>query len=244
MKIMTNLYLIRHGEAVANVEPIIGGMKGDVGLTALGQLQAERLRDRLAATKEFQADILIASTLPRAKQTAETIAPALGLPLIFDDEVQELRPGEPADGMNRAEAEAKFGKTDFKANPFSPMFPGGENLGQFRLRVATALDRIIREHEGKNIVIVTHGGVVNASFRIFFGINTFFDNPASCFPHNASITQWSNHKFEDGSNRWYLISFNDTMHLRDISTGKLIGWEAVTEPVTGKDTPAVPMPNN
>ena len=33
----TDLYLIRHGEAVANVEPIIGGMRGDVGLTELGR---------------------------------------------------------------------------------------------------------------------------------------------------------------------------------------------------------------
>jgi 2,3-bisphosphoglycerate-dependent phosphoglycerate mutase len=241
---MTQLYLIRHGEAVANVEPIIGGMKGDTGLTPLGKLQAERLRDRLAATKEIQADVIISSTLARAKQTAEIIAPALGLPLIFDDEVQELRPGDVVDGMTRDEAEAKYGRSDFKKYPFHPLYPGGENLGQFRLRVATALDRIIRDHEGKNVVIVTHGGVVNASFRIFFGINTFFDNPASCFPHNASITQWMSQRFEDETNRWYLISFNDVMHLRDINTGKLIGWESVTaEPTTGKDTPAVPLPN-
>jgi probable phosphoglycerate mutase len=239
---MTRLYLIRHGEAVANVEPIIGGMKGDVGLTTLGKLQAERLRDRLAATKEIQADVIIASTLARAKQTAEIIAPALKLPIIFDAETQELRPGDQADGLTRAEAEAKFGKSDLRSNPFTPIFPGGENLGQFRLRVATALDRIVREYEDKNIVIVTHGGVVNASFRIFFGINTFFDNPASCFPHNASITEWYCRKFEDGSNRWYLISFNDIMHLRDINTGELIGWEGVAEPATGDDTPAVPMP--
>ena len=33
---MTHLYLIRHGEAVSNVEPIIGGMRGDTGLSPLG----------------------------------------------------------------------------------------------------------------------------------------------------------------------------------------------------------------
>jgi broad specificity phosphatase PhoE len=32
----TNLYLIRHGEAVPNVEPIIGGMRGDARPAILG----------------------------------------------------------------------------------------------------------------------------------------------------------------------------------------------------------------
>lgn len=45
---MTHLYLIRHGESVANVKPIVAGMKGDVGLTERGIEQAKRLRDRLS----------------------------------------------------------------------------------------------------------------------------------------------------------------------------------------------------
>lgn len=43
----TQLYLIRHGEAVANVEPIIGGMRGDAGLTDRGREQADLLEQRL-----------------------------------------------------------------------------------------------------------------------------------------------------------------------------------------------------
>ncbi len=101
MSQFTNLYLIRHGEAVVNVKPIVGDMRGDTGLTPLGVTQAERLRDRLAATGEISADVLIASTMPRARQTAEIIAPALGLPILWDDDVQEMRSGE-ADGMTLA----------------------------------------------------------------------------------------------------------------------------------------------
>ncbi|HYB37300.1 MAG TPA: histidine phosphatase family protein [Mycobacterium sp.] len=41
----TELYLIRHGESVANVEPIIAGMRGDMGLTDRGREQG-RLLDR------------------------------------------------------------------------------------------------------------------------------------------------------------------------------------------------------
>ncbi|HEY7974064.1 MAG TPA: histidine phosphatase family protein, partial [Ktedonobacterales bacterium] len=42
----TNLYLIRHGEAFCNIDGTLAGMRSDVGLTELGMLQAERLRDR------------------------------------------------------------------------------------------------------------------------------------------------------------------------------------------------------
>ena len=58
----TDLYLIRHGEAVANVEPIIGGMRGDVGLTELGRKQAELLEQRLRA-EQLRADQLYVSTV-------------------------------------------------------------------------------------------------------------------------------------------------------------------------------------
>ncbi len=90
---MTKLCLIRHGQAVVNVKPIIGGMRGDTGLTALGIEQVERLRDRLIATRELKADVVLSSSMPRARQTAEILAPAFGLPIIFDDDLHELRPG-------------------------------------------------------------------------------------------------------------------------------------------------------
>ena len=87
---MTHLFLIRHGQHIGAVQDNIG----DTELSPLGVKQAERLRDRLSATGEIRADVLVSSTFRRAKQTAEIIAPALGLPIIFDDEVQEWRSEE------------------------------------------------------------------------------------------------------------------------------------------------------
>ena len=70
----THLDLIRHGESTPQTERIMGGMRGDRGLTPKGMAQAERLRDRLAATREIAADVVITSTMPRARQTAQIIA--------------------------------------------------------------------------------------------------------------------------------------------------------------------------
>src|SRR5581483_2761461 len=84
---MTHLYLIRRGDATTtSPNPL-----EDPRLTRLGVAQAERLRDRLAGTGEMKADVLISSTMLRARQTAEIIAPALALPILYDDEVQEWR---------------------------------------------------------------------------------------------------------------------------------------------------------
>src|SRR5579883_2719989 len=117
---MTHLYLIRHGDFTFG---LTDGRYQDLGLTPLGVAQAERLRDRLLATREIPADVLIASTLPRARQTAEIIQPAFGVPIIWDDEVQEQRPGE-VDGQPWEEV--KVNAPDIRREPFRALAPGAE----------------------------------------------------------------------------------------------------------------------
>jgi len=228
---MTNLYLIRHGEAFGNVEPIIAGMKADKGLTPRGVAQAERLRDRLASG-ELAADVLIASTLPRARQTAEIIRPALGLPIILDDDVQELMIGE-ADGMTNQAAWAKFGQPDFDRQPLRPIAPGGESWGEFTLRVSRALTRITAEHVGKNIVVVCHGGVIDCSFVHFFHMPGLVLPPTDFHTRNTSLTYWERVNRRDRQ-LWRLNSYNDIAHLHGIGAVESLRWE---------DThPASPVP--
>ncbi len=217
---MTNLYLIRHGQATTQVSDILR----DEGLTPLGIAQAERLRDRIAATGEIAADVLIASTLPRARQTAEIIAPALARPILFDDEVQELRIGD-AEGMHVDEFRAKFGGYNVEEFPFKPVATGGENWGMFALRVGTALDRIIHEHEGKTIVVVCHGGVIDCSFLYFFGMNTLVLPETRFYTHNTSITHWRKSAPFGRTPHWRLVRYNDDMHVRDLEAEVRIPWE-------------------
>ena len=230
---MTHLYLIRHGEATSQM----GEYLRDDGLTPLGVKQAERLRDRLAATGEIKADVLIASTLPRARQTAEIIAPAFNLSIEFDDELQELRIGE-AEGMRVDEFKEKYGSTTLEDEPFRPMSPGGENWGQFVLRAATVLDHIIREYDKKSIVVVCHGGIIDSSFLYFFGMGTLTVPEVRFNTYNTSITYWRKSSFGKGPARWRLIRYNDDLHVRDIDSSTRIPWEALARPgrrETGED---------
>jgi probable phosphoglycerate mutase len=239
---ITNLYLIRHGQAFCNVEPIVAGMEADTGLSPLGIQQAEHLRERLATTHEIKADVLIASTLPRARQTAEIIAPALGLPITWDEEFHEMRPGE-ADGLTLDQAHAKYGIPDLRYEPLRALSPGGENYGQFILRVGMALDRVAHEHKGKTVVIVCHGGVIDGSFLCFFGLSTLALPQVEFHTHNTSITHWQRRYKAGQPPRWRLVKYNDDLHLREIGVEEAEHWEAFTgTPVTGVDHPAVPVP--
>ncbi len=234
---MTDLYLIRHGEALGAVHDIIG----NTDLSPLGILQAERLRDRLAATGEIDADVLISSTFKRARQTAEIITPALGLPILLDDEVQELRDGV-GGGIHVDEYRAKFGEVNFRETPFRQVAPDGENWGQFVLRVATALDRIIHEYDGKTIVIVCHGGVIGVSFLYFIGAGSLQYPQAGFDTDNTSITHWARRSASGRPARWRLKCYNDDMHLRDIRSTMRIPWKAlVATPAEGMEQPAMPL---
>jgi probable phosphoglycerate mutase len=87
-------------------------------LSDLGKLQAERLRDRLANTQELQCDVLYSSGYPRAKETAEIIAPSLsGLSINIDTRFGEHDPGPECDGLTFAEFVRRHGSPDWGGDP-------------------------------------------------------------------------------------------------------------------------------
>ncbi len=224
----TDLFLIRHGESVANVEPIIGGMNGDAGLTERGRRQAALLEERLH-DHGLRADRLYASTLPRALETAEYVARALGLRVETDDDLQELRPGE-ADGLSFEEWKARFPGLEkgLSSSPFHPFAPGGESWAVFLVRAGAALARIVAEHPGETVVVVCHGGVLEASFFLALGLGPT-SKQAAFAPLNTSITHWRHRPVDEGPPEWTLVTFNDAGHLAGEESG-------------GPDDQAVPTP--
>lgn len=210
----TNLYLIRHGEAVSNVEPIMGGDKGCRGLTERGLAQARALGRRLAGG-EITADALYASDLPRARQTAEEVARALKLEIQLDRELQELRPGE-SDGMHIDEARARFGTFErFFKEFWTPIAPGGESWGSFIARASAALERLVLRHHGQTIVVVCHGGVIEASFFHLLELGPSVRGRASFHVRNTAITHWREVETRDGRREWQLVAHNDHWHLNE-----------------------------
>jgi probable phosphoglycerate mutase len=225
----TELHLIRHGESVPNVEPIIGGMRGDAGLTERGREQARLLEQRLR-DEDLHADQLYASTLPRALETAEYVARALRLPVQPTDDLHELRPGE-ADGLTVDEWRRRYFGSGSPAvqDPFLPFAPGGESWAAFLVRAGAALVSLVDRHPGETVVAVCHGGVIEASFSLAFGLGGTA-NRVSFAALNTSITRWRYRRAEDGRREWTAVTFNDAGHLAGAPTPTESPREAVPTP--------------
>ena len=213
---MTRLVLIRHGESRVAVERVVGGMRGDTGLTPLGVSQSSRLRDRLAGSGELgRVDVLMSSVLPRAVETAEIIAPAFGMSsadVVKDADLHELSPGE-ADGVTWDEFEKVFGDPGMRQNPYVRIAPGGESIAEFQLRVGRALARVAADHDGQTVVIACHGGVIDTSMILFLGLPRF-GTLAEFRTANSSITEW----WRDGTDGpCRLVRYNDAAHLLSAS---------------------------
>lgn len=204
----TTVVLVRHGESVVTVRRVLGGPRTCVGLSDLGRRQAERLRDRLADTDELgAATVLMSSEYPRAIETAEIIAPALGLPIERDERFGEHDPGPECDGLTFREFVDRYGMPDRAGDPHGVFFPGGETLAEFHFRVGQALSDAISSHAGGTIVVACHGGVVDAAFRSLLHL------PATggfeLHTVNTSLTEFA----QAQPGRWRLARYNDAAHL-------------------------------
>ena len=207
MSDVTRFALIRHGESQAALDGVVAGVRGCTGLSERGREQVEALRDRLARTGELTADVLVSSTLPRAIETAEIIAPAVGAAEIERDcDLCELHPGE-CDTLTWVEYAERYG-VDMGADPYTPISPGGESLAEFNVRVGRALSRLAQQHEGRSVVVACHGGVVVGSVLALLGLPAQSWPTADLAVTNTSITEW-----ERQGGRWKLMRFNDAAHL-------------------------------
>jgi probable phosphoglycerate mutase len=209
---MTRLVIIRHGESVSTVERRIGGVRTCGGLSPLGRKQAEALAARLARTGEVTPDVLVASTMRRAVETAEIIAPALGdMPIVRIADLGEHEPGEECDGMSYDAFVERYGQPDWSGDPYVVGFPGGETVAAFKFRAATALHQLARDHPDETVVVVCHAGVVDVAMRTF--LNLPISGVFELSTANTSITE----VLHTGP-RWRLLRYNDHAHLEGLPT--------------------------
>jgi probable phosphoglycerate mutase len=151
------LLLARHGESEWNAEGRWQG-RADPPLSARGRRQAS-----LAAMSLGAVDAIIASTLQRAFETALIISDGLGVgPVVADTELVERDAGE-WEGLTRAEIEQHWpGYLDSHRRP-----PSYEDDEPLVARVTKALGRVMEQVPGDDLLVVTHGGVINALERTF-----------------------------------------------------------------------------
>lgn len=168
------LRLIRHGESAGNVARDLAEAEGlhvidilerdaDVALSPLGRHQAEAVGHHLADAPD-RPTVVWSSPYRRAADTAQILADAAGLDIevVRDERLRErefgildrlTHRGIAARFPEEAEHRSRLGK--FYHRP-----PGGESWCDVGLRVRSALDSLVREHAGEDVVIVAHQVVV------------------------------------------------------------------------------------
>ena len=200
-----NLLLARHGETDDNARLIFQGQGGG-SLNARGRAQAERLAARLAQS----VDVIVSSDLTRAKETAEEVAKASGVEIVFDREIREVDVGAWT-GLAYEEVERRFPEewAAWRAGLDVPR-GGGETYAGLATRVAGALDRIARDHVGKRVLVVSHGAALRSAVCLTLGISPSWNAPIAGL-HNTSLTKL---RYEGA--KTHLVTYNDVAHLRDL----------------------------
>jgi len=205
----TRVVLVRHGEAVCNINGIVGGQRGCTGLTDLGRRQVKALADRLARTGELEgASALYTSTLPRAVETGRLLRSAIGngeLEIVQDYDLSELHPGE-ADGLSWQEVVDRFGVPEWDTDPEMLIAPGGESWSAFVVRASHAVLALAEGHPGQQVVAAVHAGVIESTMIANLEIPLATSQRGWTRIVHASLTEWEWVPLEK---RWILLRFND-----------------------------------
>ena len=147
--------LVRHGQTERSARSAYSGQL-DIPLTSLGREQARRCAERIAGAG---VDGIYTSPLVRARDTAQAIADAAGVPLTVEERLIEVDYG-PFEGYDREGARAKYGQafTDWRDDPFGSPVPGMEPLPAALKRASAATADALEACE--HPVLVGHQGIL------------------------------------------------------------------------------------
>ncbi len=166
-----NTYLLmRHGEAVSNLDSRISVLKDSKdNLTELGINQVEEAAKKL---KERKIDLIFHSGFLRTRDTAERLAKTLGLEgdqIIEDDRLRELQTGNDLEGKKWSEYYALINGEE---EIFTAKLVGRENRTDVARRVGQFLYELDSKYKGKNILIVGHASSLFGLRMVSAGMST------------------------------------------------------------------------
>jgi 2,3-bisphosphoglycerate-dependent phosphoglycerate mutase len=207
------LYIVRHGESHVNVGEWDKLDSMDAGLTEKGNQQAVALHNWL---KEIgaEADVLYASTMFRAQETAYYLEEALGLEAVADDRLREIGNNHnDGQAVREADLPRSFATETPDKAPFIQRGLGvddGESWMHFRIRLGKFIDELLTNHIDKTVYVVAHGGVVSAMFDNIFNVGPYRRGMV-----DTINTAWTHFEYrpELGHEPWILFSHNRIDHL-------------------------------
>jgi glucosyl-3-phosphoglycerate phosphatase len=146
--------LWRHGQTAWNAAGRFQGQL-DIELSEIGRAQAAASAVKLAA---LRPDLLFASDLRRAVDTAAALAELTGLEINIDARLRERCYGD-WQGHSLAEIEARWPAEYIRWRTGKPVAGAGvEDLDDLAKRVGAALQDAVERGSGGTVVVAIHGG--------------------------------------------------------------------------------------
>jgi broad specificity phosphatase PhoE len=199
---ITTVCLVRHGETDWNATVRLQGSR-DIPLNEAGREQA-RLVAAAIAGEEW--DAIVSSPLSRALDTATMIAAALDIPpdhITVRSDLKERAYGA-AEGTTEAERNQRWPNHHW---------PGLEAKRDLWRRCMAALNDVARRHAGERVIVVCHGGVINAVLAV---ISHGELGTGKTRLHNASLT-----RLHTDGRTWTIDEVDVTVHLEQTAAEPL-----------------------
>jgi len=199
---LKNLYIFRHGQTAWNAEHRMQGQIAlPIPLTEQGMEDAKSIAPLLI---NKNIELIISSDLLRAKQTAETVASALKLPLEFDSRLRETNFGD-AQGMLLSETSQKFPDLEhaMKVNHDKILANSGETINQVKGRMRNFLTDTCLNRKENNIAVSSHGSIIGNYVSTLNGgtylpmhnaaiVHVIYDEKAKTFIYNGLLENKDN----------------------------------------------------
>ncbi len=190
---MTQICMVRHGQTDWN---LFGKLQGqtDIPLNETGKRQAQECREYL---KDHEWDVLVTTSLIRARKTAEIINEALDLNIVEMDHFKERCFGE-GEGMLREDRDRQF--PDF-------IFPEMESYEDLVARVQNGLNEINKQFRDQRVLVVAHGAVINTILQEYHN-DALGEGRVKLWNGCLTDLHW-------GHDSWVVRSYNQVGHLSE-----------------------------
>lgn len=164
----TRLVLVRHGQTDHNREGRLQGQV-DIPLNANGLRQAATLA---ASVAQDPPDVIVASPLQRAHETARIIGEACGLDVSTDESLLERSFGV-WEGLKGDEIRRRWPEQHADWRNHRPVLGVGvEDRPEVGARVSTACRELLAEHPGRTVMVVGHGAAITLGITALLGLDT------------------------------------------------------------------------
>lgn len=191
---MNHVFLVRHGENLANLTKELSSRRVDYSLTPKGILQAEQTAQHFLAARQSgragsNIHAVYSSPLKRARETAEIIAHQLGLPVVVMENFREIDVGDIELQPSTTETWALHNQIikGWFRGQVERAFPNGDNYITLCGRMRAGIEQIVAGRDGQSFIVVGHGGIFTVTLPdLCPGVDMSYLRTET---HNCSISE-------------------------------------------------------